>query len=99
MSASLTGRRRHRADGQPRPVFAFRLLLVIVSLIQGAVEIIAHGKLSAFLDGSYQLEINTTTIIRFLMVALLQNGQTRRDQAVQHKLSISPRTAPPQSSS
>ena len=27
------------------------------------------------------------------MVALLQNGQTRSDQAVQHKLSISPRTA------
>ena len=34
-----------------------------------------------------QLLINTsTTIITFLMVALLQNSQTRNDQAVQHKL-------------
>lgn len=35
----------------------------------------------------WQLIINTiTTIITFLMVALLQNSQTRADQAVQHKL-------------
>lgn len=27
-----------------------------------------------------------TTIVTFLMVALLQNSQTRADQAVQHKL-------------
>ena len=34
-----------------------------------------------------QLIINTlTTIVTFLMVALLQNSQTRADQAVQHKL-------------
>jgi low affinity Fe/Cu permease len=34
-----------------------------------------------------QLLINTTTtIITFLMVALLQNSQTRSDQALQHKL-------------
>jgi len=43
-----------------------------------------------FLFGSvdtWQLIINTaTTIITFLMVALLQNSQTRADQAVQHKL-------------
>lgn len=43
-----------------------------------------------FLLGSvdtWQLIINTiTTIITFLMVALLQNSQTRSDQAVQHKL-------------
>ena len=33
------------------------------------------------------LIINTlTTIVTFLMVALLQNSQTRADQAVQHKL-------------
>ena len=69
------------------PFFAFCLLLVIVWLIQGAVEIISHGKFSAFLNGQYQLEINTTTtIITFLMVALLQNSQTRSDQALQHKL-------------
>jgi low affinity Fe/Cu permease len=45
---------------------------------------------SVFLIGSidtWQLIINTaTTIITFLMVALLQNSQTRSDQAVQHKL-------------
>lgn len=36
---------------------------------------------------TWQLVINTvTTIITFLMVALLQNSQTRSDQAVQHKL-------------
>jgi hypothetical protein len=36
---------------------------------------------------TWQLIINTvTTIITFLMVALLQNSQTRTDQAVHHKL-------------
>lgn len=36
---------------------------------------------------TWQLIINTaTTIITFLMVALLQNSQTRNDQATQHKL-------------
>jgi hypothetical protein len=36
---------------------------------------------------TWQLIINTiTTIVTFLMVALLQNSQTRSDQAVQHKL-------------
>lgn len=36
---------------------------------------------------TWQLVINTaTTIVTFLMVALLQNAQTRADQAVQHKL-------------
>jgi low affinity iron permease len=36
---------------------------------------------------TWQLIINTaTTIITFLMVALLQNTQTRNDQATQHKL-------------
>src|SRR4051812_25930715 len=34
---------------------------------------------------TWQLIINTmTTIITFLMVALLQNSQTRSDQAIQH---------------
>jgi len=69
------------------PFFAFCLLLVLVWLIQGAVKIASSASFSAFLDGQYQLEINTTTtIITFLMVALLQNSQTRSDQAVQHKL-------------
>jgi low affinity Fe/Cu permease len=36
---------------------------------------------------TWQLIINTaTTCVTFLMVALLQNTQTRSDQAVQHKL-------------
>ena len=36
---------------------------------------------------TWQLIINTaTTIITFLMVALLQNSQTRNDQAIHHKL-------------
>lgn len=45
---------------------------------------------SYFLVGSvdtWQLLINTaTTIVTFLMVALLQNTDARADQAVQHKL-------------
>jgi len=36
---------------------------------------------------TWQLIINTaTTIVTFLLVALLQNSQTRADRAVQHKL-------------
>lgn len=36
---------------------------------------------------TWQLIINTlTTIVTFLLVALLQNSQTRSDLAVQHKL-------------
>ena len=39
------------------------------------------------MTAQYQLEINTTTtIITFLLVALLQNSQTRTDHATQHKL-------------
>lgn len=69
------------------PFFAFCLMLVILWLVQGLVTVLAKGNLSSFLNGQYQLEINTTTtIITFLMVALLQNSQTRNDQATQHKL-------------
>jgi low affinity Fe/Cu permease len=61
--------------------------LVIVWLVQGVTLIVSKGSLNAFLDSQYQLEINTTTtIVTFLMVALLQNSQTRTDQATQHKL-------------
>jgi low affinity Fe/Cu permease len=68
------------------PFFAFCVLLVLLCLVQGAVVVAAKG--SWFLLGhKLQLEINTTTtIIMFLMVALLQNSQTRNDQATQHKL-------------
>ncbi len=69
------------------PFFAFCLLLVLVWLVQGVVLIASTGGIHAFLDSQYQLEINTTTtIITFLLVALLQNSQTRNDQATQHKL-------------
>jgi hypothetical protein len=59
------------------PFFAFCVLLIIV-----------WAPSIAFLKvDTWQLIINTaTTIITFLMVALLQNSQTRTDQATQHKL-------------
>lgn len=80
--AGLAARLASRA-----PFFAFCLLLVILWLVQGVSLIVSKGGLHAFLDSQYQLEINTTTtIITFLMVALLQNSQTRTDQATQHKL-------------
>ena len=80
--AGLAARLASRA-----PFFAFCLLLVIIWLVQGVSLIVSKGNLNAFLDSQYQLEINTTTtIVTFLMVALLQNSQTRTDQATQHKL-------------
>lgn len=58
--------------------FAFCVLLILV----WAPSILIIGSID-----TWQLIINTaTTIITFLMVALLQNSQTRSDQAVQHKL-------------
>lgn len=58
--------------------FAFCLLIIIV----WAPSFALIGNID-----TWQLIINTTTtIITFLMVALLQNSQTRSDQAVQHKL-------------
>ena len=58
--------------------FAFCVLLVVI----WAPSILFIRNID-----TWQLIINTlTTIITFLMVALLQNSQTRADQAVQHKL-------------
>jgi low affinity Fe/Cu permease len=69
------------------PFFAVCLLIVIAWLIQGLVLVVSRGSFGAFLDPEFQLEINTTTtIVTFLLVALLQNTQTRNDQATQHKL-------------
>jgi len=69
------------------PFFAFCLLLVVFWMTQGVVILATTGDVHKLLDSTYQLEINTTTtIITFLMVALLQNSQTRTDQATQHKL-------------
>ncbi len=80
--AGLAARLASRA-----PFFAFCLLLVVAWLVQGVILIVSKGSAHAFLSAQYQLEINTTTtIITFLMVALLQNSQTRTDQATQHKL-------------
>lgn len=56
----------------------------------GCVLLVVLWAPSFFVVGSidtWQLIINTlTTIVTFLMVALLQNAQTRADQATQHKL-------------
>ncbi|MDQ1505795.1 MAG: hypothetical protein QOD57_3522 [Actinomycetota bacterium] len=58
--------------------FAFCVLLIVV----WAPSILALRDVD-----TWQLIINTaTTIITFLLVALLQNTQTRADAAVQHKL-------------
>jgi Low affinity iron permease len=58
--------------------FAFCVLLILI----WAPSIVIFQDVD-----TWQLIINTaTTIITFLMVALLQNSQTRNDQAVHHKL-------------
>ena len=59
------------------PFFAFCVLLIVV-----------WAPTISFLQvDTWQLIINTaTTIITFLMVALLQNSQSRNDQATQQKL-------------
>jgi low affinity Fe/Cu permease len=59
------------------PFFAGCVLLILV-----------WAPTLAFLQlDTWQLLINTaTTIVTFLLVALLQNSQTRNDQATQHKL-------------
>ena len=59
------------------PFFAFCVLLILVW-----APTVAFLKLD-----TWQLIINTaTTIITFLLVALLQNGQARADKAIQQKL-------------
>lgn len=69
------------------PFFAFAVLLVVAWLMEGVIRVIVTGKPSEFLDEVYQLQINTlTTIVTFLLVALLQNTQTRADAATQDKL-------------
>ena len=68
------------------PFFAFCVLLVVLWAVQGLIRISSDGW-SSFTAATYQLEINTTTtIITFLLVALLQNSQSRSDHATQHKL-------------
>jgi low affinity Fe/Cu permease len=69
------------------PFFAFCILLVAAWVVEGVAIVIARHDPSAFFGDRYQLQINTTTtIITFLLVALLQNSQTRGDMALQQKL-------------
>jgi low affinity Fe/Cu permease len=69
----------HAADIAGRAAFfSFCVLLIVV----WAPTIFVFKTVD-----TWQLIINTvTTIITFLMVALLQNSQTRSDHAIQHKL-------------
>jgi hypothetical protein len=68
------------------PFFAAAVAIVLAWLIEGAFKMAAEGP-KAFLDQTYQLQINTvTTVITFLLVALLQNTQARDNVAVQDKL-------------
>lgn len=79
--ATAVGRLVSRA-----PFFAAAVAIVVAWLIEGAVLVAAKGP-NAFLDQTYQLQINTvTTVITFLLVALLQNTQARDNVAIQDKL-------------
>ncbi len=79
--ATAVGRLVSRA-----PFFAAAVAIVVAWLIEGAVLVATKGP-SAFLEQTYQLQINTvTTVITFLLVALLQNTQARDNVAIQDKL-------------
>lgn len=79
--ASTIGRFVSRA-----PFFAAAVGIVLLWLAEGAIRMIVLGP-SEFLDQTYQLQINTvTTVVTFLLVALLQNTQTRDNEALQEKL-------------
>ena len=68
------------------PFFAAAVAIVVAWLIEGAFKMAAEGP-RAFLDQTFQLQINTvTTVITFLLVALLQNTQARDNVALQDKL-------------
>jgi low affinity Fe/Cu permease len=79
--ATAVGRLVSRA-----PFFAAAVAIVIAWLAEGIVTMAKEGP-RAFLDQTYQLQINTvTTVITFLLVALLQNTQARDNVALQDKL-------------
>ena len=68
------------------PFFGGSVLLVVAWLAEGGVLMAIKGP-KAFVDQSYQLQINTvTTVVTFLLVALLQNTQARDNEAIQEKL-------------
>ena len=61
---------------------AWFFVLCVLLVLLWAPSILLIGKID-----TWQLIINTlTTIVTFLLVALLQNTQKRADDAVQHKL-------------
>ena len=67
--------------------FAGCVLIVLAWLVEGVVDSLSGHGFGYFLDDKFQLQINTlTTILTFLLVALLQNSQTRQNNATQHKL-------------
>jgi low affinity Fe/Cu permease len=69
------------------PFFAASVAIVLAWIIEGVFKVAGGGGFKALLSNTYQLQINTlTTIITFLLVALLQNTQTRGDDATQQKL-------------
>lgn len=69
------------------PFFAIAVGLVLLWLIEGIVIVVVTKDPAKFIAETYQLQINTlTTIVTFLLVALLQNTQTRADKATQEKL-------------
>ncbi len=68
------------------PFFAAAVFIVVAWLVEGLVRIMSDGP-KAFVAQTYQLQINTvTTVITFLLVALLQNTQARDNVAIQEKL-------------
>ena len=68
------------------PFFAAAVFVVVAWLAEGAIRMVVSGP-KAFVDQTYQLQINTvTTVITFLLVALLQNTQARDNEALQEKL-------------
>ncbi|MGN5236626.1 MULTISPECIES: low affinity iron permease family protein [unclassified Rhodococcus (in: high G+C Gram-positive bacteria)] len=68
------------ADGVVSRAWFFAACVLIVAVWAPSIAVIGN------ID-TWQLIINTiTTIVTFLLVALLQNTQKRADDAVQHKL-------------
>lgn len=69
------------------PFFLFCLLLILAWVILGVVKIIVTGDPGYALSSNFQLLVNSpTTIITFLLVALLQNSAARTNLAIHHKL-------------
>lgn len=69
-----------RTPGYVSQAWFFALCVLLILVWAPSIALIRN------ID-TWQLIINTaTTIVTFLLVALLQNSQTRADAAVQHKL-------------